>query len=108
MRTSPASGVCRPLRILTSVLLPAPLSPTRPTTSPAATCMLTPRSAWTPPNHLTTPRHSTTGAGVTARRTSTCAPRRAPAPPPSEDLVDRLPGGELHVAVLHEGLVVVG
>ena len=68
----------------------------------------TPRSAWTPPNHLTTPRHSTTGAGVTARRTSTCAPRRTPTPLHQRTSLIDWPGRQLHVAVLHEGLVVVG
>src|SRR4051812_5229577 len=42
-----------PERILTSVLLPAPLSPQSATTSPACTDSDTPASDWTPPNHLT-------------------------------------------------------
>src|SRR5436305_8574898 len=42
--------------VLTSVDLPAPLSPTRPTTSPALTSRLTPSRACTAPNLLLTPR----------------------------------------------------
>src|SRR3954451_20880082 len=49
-----------PLRVLISVLLPAPLSPTRPTISPACTASETPDSDCTPPNHLTMSRHCRT------------------------------------------------
>ena len=50
-RTSmvPPSGSMAPLSILIRVLLPAPLSPTRQTTSPAATENDTPRTAATAP-----------------------------------------------------------
>src|SRR3954469_18267462 len=47
---------------LTSVDFPAPLSPTRPTTSPAPTWKSTLLSAWTAPNRLLTPRSSNIGA----------------------------------------------
>src|SRR3954447_15375456 len=49
---------------LTSVDFPAPLSPTRPTTSPAARAKSTPSSAWTAPKRLLTPRSSRSGAAV--------------------------------------------
>src|SRR3954452_11363572 len=41
--------------VFTRVDLPAPLSPTRATTSPALTSKSTPSSAWTAPNRLLTP-----------------------------------------------------
>src|SRR5437764_7330409 len=44
-----------PERILTRVDLPAPLSPTRATTSPARTSKSTPSRAWTGPKRLLTP-----------------------------------------------------
>src|SRR5436309_5062806 len=47
---------------LTSVDLPAPLSPTRPITSPARTPKSTPSSAWTAPKRLLTPCSSRRGA----------------------------------------------
>src|SRR3954454_6535274 len=51
---------------LTSVDLPAPLSPTRPTTSPAPTPKSTPSSACTEPNRLLTPCSSSSGAVAVA------------------------------------------
>src|SRR3954453_9060410 len=51
---------------LTSVDLPAPLSPTRPTTSPAPTSKSTPSRAWTAPKRLLTPRSSSSGAVAVA------------------------------------------
>src|SRR3954463_759581 len=51
---------------LTSVDLPAPLSPTRPTTSPAPTWKSTPSRAWTAPKRLLTPRSSSSGAVAVA------------------------------------------
>src|SRR5438874_4688583 len=50
-----------PEMVLTRVDLPAPLSPTRPTTSPAATSKSTPSSACTAPNLLLTPRRARSG-----------------------------------------------
>src|SRR5213595_1501666 len=47
---------------LTSVDLPAPLSPTKPTTSPALTAKSTRSRAWTGPNRLLTPSSSRSGA----------------------------------------------
>src|SRR5882757_6845349 len=52
----PPSCGCTPDRILTSVDLPAPLSPTIATTSPACTSMSTPLSARTAPKRLLMPR----------------------------------------------------
>src|SRR6478609_171076 len=49
---SPRSGRCTPERILISVDLPAPLSPTRPHTSPGWTSRSTPLRACTPEYHL--------------------------------------------------------
>jgi len=41
-------------RIRTSVVLPAPFGPSKPSTRPAWVCRLTPTSAWTGPNALLT------------------------------------------------------
>src|SRR5947207_4472202 len=48
----PSSGFWKPLMILISVDLPAPLSPSRPSTSPLRRCRLTSRSAVTGPKRL--------------------------------------------------------
>src|SRR5437868_3437947 len=64
MRISPWSGRCTPDRILISVDLPAPLSPTRPTDSPSAITRSTPFRAWTPEYHLCRPRHSMMGGFI--------------------------------------------
>ena len=53
---TPSSGGTMPAMVLTSVDLPAPLSPTRATTSPARTSKSTSVSAWTAPNRLLIPR----------------------------------------------------
>ena len=50
-----------PARIFISVLLPAPLLPTSPCTSPARSEKSTPSSAVSPPKRLETPRHSSNG-----------------------------------------------
>src|SRR4249920_3131645 len=57
-RMLPASGEWMPAIALTSVDLPAPLSPTRPTTSPSPTVKSTRSRAWTGPNRLLTPSSS--------------------------------------------------
>src|SRR6266478_1150836 len=49
---SPRSGRWTPARILIKVDLPAPLSPTRPHTSPGGTSRFTPLRACTPEYHL--------------------------------------------------------
>src|SRR5215471_9723990 len=50
-----------PAIVFTIVDLPAPLSPTRPTTSPAPTAKSTRSRAWTGPNRLLTPSSSRSG-----------------------------------------------
>ena len=62
-RIWPVSGGCTPTSVLTSVLLPAPLSPTSATTSCGYTVKFAPRSAWTLPNVFTTFRASRIGSG---------------------------------------------
>lgn len=54
--TVPASGRCTPERTFTRVDFPAPLSPTRATTCPAATSRSTSVSAATAPKDLLIPR----------------------------------------------------
>src|SRR5436305_847502 len=69
-RTVPPSGGLIPAIALTSVDLPAPLSPTRPTTSPALTVKSTRSKAWTGPNRLLMPSSSRSGvpsAAISAR-----------------------------------------
>src|SRR4029078_8655003 len=61
---SPASWRWTPERILISVDLPAPLSPTRPTDSPSATSRFTFLSAWTPEYHLCRPWHRMIGCFI--------------------------------------------
>src|SRR4051812_9067480 len=63
---SPSSIEWIPATHLTSVDLPAPLSPTRAMTSPARTSKSTPRRACTAPNRLCTPRSSSSGVSLTA------------------------------------------
>src|SRR5699024_3492950 len=56
----PESAACTPASIFTSVDLPAPLSPTTATTSPAATSRSTWVRAATAPKDLLTPRRVST------------------------------------------------
>src|SRR5215469_14795084 len=60
-RTVPSSGLRRPVRIETSVDLPAPLRPTSACDSPAVTRRLTFASAAQEPKRFVTPLASTTG-----------------------------------------------
>src|ERR1700736_3550591 len=60
MRISPLSGVVAPHNILTSVDLPAPLSPTMAEISPARMLISTPSTAVIVPNDLRSPRAATT------------------------------------------------
>src|ERR1700674_5851979 len=62
----PLLGAWTPARILTSVDLPAPLSPTNATTSPARTSRSMSVSAATAPKRLETPRRLRTGSGLAA------------------------------------------
>ena len=52
----PRRARCTPERMFISVDLPAPFSPSSAWISPACRSKSTPRSAWTPPKRLTTPR----------------------------------------------------
>src|SRR5438128_10953905 len=62
MRIWPAFGGWAPDSARISVLLPAPLPPTRPTTSPARRSTDTSSTACTPPNETRISRISTSGA----------------------------------------------
>src|SRR5712692_10389941 len=61
--TTPASGLWMPARIFTSVLLPAPFSPTNACTSPGNRRKSTPCRACTPPKCLAIPLSETMGSG---------------------------------------------
>src|SRR3954462_218872 len=67
----PASGVSAPVRILISVDLPAPFSPTSAWTSPARRSNDTPLSARTPANDLTMPSSSRIVSATTLPLTPT-------------------------------------
>src|SRR3954469_9094489 len=66
MISRPSSGFWNPLMILISVDLPAPLSPSRPSTSPLPTCRLISRSAVTGPKRLATPSTRRTSSDTAA------------------------------------------
>src|SRR5919107_5785571 len=76
MNTRPSSGFWKPEMILINVDLPAPLSPSRPSTSPLPRRRLTSRSAVTGPKRLAT---------CSTRRTSSDT---APPPDPADVDVD--------------------
>src|SRR6187551_532612 len=59
--TSPASALTRPSMILIRLVLPAPLGPSRPTTSPRAIVSETDVSAVRRPYRLLMPEHQTAG-----------------------------------------------
>src|SRR6187551_2854620 len=63
---SPLSGVCVPATHLIRVDLPAPLSPTRPITSPVRTSNSTSLSAWTEPKLFEIPWSSRSGVVASA------------------------------------------
>src|SRR4051812_20214309 len=69
----PSSGLWKPQMIFISVDLPAPLSPSSPSTSPLRRCRLMSRSATTGPKRLAT---------CSRRRTSSGAPVGATTRPP--------------------------
>src|SRR5262245_66250742 len=54
-RIVPPLGAWTPVMVFIRVDLPAPLSPTSPTTSPGSTAKVTPRSACTAPKFFCTP-----------------------------------------------------
>src|SRR5260370_17501201 len=66
--TVPFSGATRPTKLRISVVLPAPLGPRRPYTSPRRTRKLTPSRAVCLPNRLTTPSTSTAYVSVATNR----------------------------------------
>src|SRR6266496_3091654 len=78
---SPALGTNRPESTFIKVDLPAPLSPTTPSTSPRARWKLTPSSAVMAPKYLLMPRASRSGgSSVAAAEASTqFLPRLGPA-----------------------------
>src|SRR3954464_7601925 len=61
--TSPASGRTSPSSILMTLVLPAPLGPSRPSTSPRATVNETSSTACWRPYRLRSPEHHTAGDG---------------------------------------------
>src|ERR1700758_3758995 len=72
---SPRFGRWTPDKILISVDLPAPLSPTKPHTSPAWISKSTPLSAWTPAYHLCRLRTEIRGVVISALHpNATCGP----------------------------------
>src|SRR3954462_5347662 len=88
----PSSGFWKPEMILISVDLPAPLSPSSPSTSPFLRCMLTSRSAVTGPKRLAT---------FSTRRTSSdTAPPSHPADIHVDDHRDQDPHAEDEVQIV--------
>src|SRR4051812_29239140 len=63
----PSSGFWKPEMILISVDLPAPLSPSSPSTSPRRRCRSSPRSAVTGPKRLTIPSTRRTSSSWSAK-----------------------------------------
>src|SRR5271166_2338016 len=82
---TPESCFWKPLRILIRVDLPAPLSPSRPSTSPLRRCRLTSRSAVTGPKRLamcstrSTSSGAETGPMIVSAGTGSSATSGAPA-----------------------------
>src|SRR5947207_5760382 len=68
----PVLGGKLPAMTLTSVDLPAPLSPMRPTTSPACSASDTSRSAWMAPKCFDIPASSSTAIGRSPFNQRTC------------------------------------
>ena len=69
-RSPPCPCRTAPPRILISVDLPAPFSPSRAWTSPARRSKSTPSSAVTPGNRREIPRNSSSGSSIVVRRPS--------------------------------------
>src|SRR4051794_40628548 len=112
-RTLPPSVVWIPAIAFTSVDLPAPLSPTRATTSPARTAKSTPWSACTGPKRLLTPSSERIGAplsGLIAVSARVASSRSRLLDPGRRAGALELPLAEvggLDVAALHDALDVV-
>src|ERR1700691_6154119 len=73
----PASCFWKPEMILISVDLPAPLSPSSPSTSPFLRCRLTSRSAVTGPKRLAMCSTRRTSSGAEAGPTTSCSASRS-------------------------------
>src|SRR5512138_344796 len=90
----PAVGTRYVVRMRIVVVLPAPLLPSRPTTSPLATVNVAPSSAWTSPKCMESPRASINSFLPQPSPRKTTRPRparnaflRAPLRPPAVPLV---------------------
>ena len=81
MRSVPPLGCSWPARIFISVLLPAPFSPSRPTTVPGCTSKLTPCSTCTGPKRLVMPSNCTCRLMRPPLSASPAAAPRHPRPP---------------------------
>src|SRR5581483_7189742 len=90
MRISPPSGWCTPPRIFISVLLPAPFSPIRATTSPRLTETETPSSATTPGKRLSIPQSSRRGVGMVGEKAVGCLTAARGGLPPAQLVQVRL------------------
>src|SRR6185312_14217708 len=89
----PSSGFWKPEMILISVDLPAPLSPSSPSTSPFFRCRLMSRSAVTGPKRFATCSMRSTSSGAVAGSTAlacgvagSATARRPPADAPDVDV----------------------
>src|SRR5215212_3314652 len=89
----PSSGLWKPQMIFISVDLPAPLSPSSPSTSPLRRCKLMSRSAVTGPKRLATCSTRSTSS-LAAVGSATCLPMSvsATAGPPSDAAHVRIGG----------------
>src|SRR5438552_10442557 len=77
-RMLPSSFLSVPAMQLTSVLLPEPFGPMRPTRSPGRTRKSTPSSAVKPPKRLVTPRTSRRGSLIVGDSGPDCHVRSSP------------------------------
>src|SRR4051794_9286830 len=86
----PPSGFWKPEMILIRVDLPAPLSPSRPSTSPLRRCRLMSRSAVTGPKRFATfsTRSTSSDARASSGRTTRSSANPAPLPHPGDVDVD--------------------
>src|SRR5437588_5599646 len=108
-RTLPPLGRSRPSRWRISVVLPAPLAPTRPKTQPRGTVRLTPSSARLGPKRRVKPRSSTTGSWATPFATPLLATIGSfllgvgvHRPVALAEQLDHFVGAEIHLAGLAE------
>src|SRR4051812_13134928 len=80
MMSRPSSGFWKPEMVLISVDLPAPLSPSRPSTSPLRRCRLMSRSAVTGPKCLDTCSTRRTSSDACSCSGGTRSAKAAPLP----------------------------